>query len=135
LRAAERDKRRGVFWLGLLACACAAAACSGASRTSDAPARAAAQDAAFSCDSVAPVALEQAEAVVAKRCTSCHSPTGAAGPDYDWTNERALVAHRRNVAAQIAQDSMPPVGYPRPTSEERRTLLCWAQAPTLARSD
>jgi DNA-binding CsgD family transcriptional regulator len=50
-----------------------------------------------------------------------------AGPDYDWTNEHSLVAHRRNVAAQIAGDSMPPAGYPRATPEERRSLLCWAK--------
>ena len=51
-----------------------------------------------------------------------------AGADYDWTNEHALVAHRRNVAAQVAEDSMPPAGYPRPTPEERQALLCWAQS-------
>jgi uncharacterized membrane protein len=73
------------------------------------------------------VPLAEAKAVVAKRCTSCHSPSGMAGEDYDWTNEPSLVAHRRNVAAQIAGDTMPPAGYPRPTPEERRTLLCWAK--------
>jgi uncharacterized membrane protein len=79
------------------------------------------------CDSAAPIALSDAKIVVAKRCASCHSPSGIAGEDYDWTKESALVAHRRNVAAQLAGDTMPPAGYPRPTPEERRTLLCWAK--------
>jgi uncharacterized membrane protein len=79
--------------------------------------------------------MEEVNRVVAKRCASCHSPNGTAGDDYDWTNERSLVAHRRNVGAQIAEGSMPPVGYPRPTAEERRTLLCWAQGQAQAPSN
>ena len=104
-------------------------ACGGAQQTSLSPSAPAAQagPAALTCDAAPPVALADARLVVAKRCASCHSPSGAAGPDYDWTNETALTAHRRNVAAQLAQDTMPPPGYPRPTLEERRTLLCWAK--------
>ena len=100
-------------------------ACSSA-KPSAPPASASSPD-ALKCDAAAPVALSAAREVVARRCASCHSPTGAAGPDYDWTHEQSFVAHRRNVAAQIAQDSMPPAGYPRPTPEERRTLLCWSR--------
>jgi mono/diheme cytochrome c family protein len=66
-----------------------------------------------------------AQQVVAKYCVSCHSPNGAAS-DYDWSNERSLVAHRRNVAAKLAQGSMPPPGVKQPDSSERRTLWCWA---------
>jgi len=100
-------------------------ACSSA-KPGAAPASAPPPD-ALKCDAAAPVALSAAREVVARRCVSCHSPTGAAGSDYDWTNEQSLVAHRRNVAAQIAEDTMPPVGYPRPTPEERRTLACWGR--------
>jgi mono/diheme cytochrome c family protein len=78
------------------------------------------------CDAGSPAALAAARSVVAKRCASCHSPDGIAGSDYDWTNEHSLVVHRRNVAAQVAQGSMPPAGYPRPTPEEQQALLCWA---------
>jgi len=101
-------------------------ACSSA-RPSAPPSSASSSPDALKCDAAAPVALSAAREVVARRCASCHSPTGAAGPDYDWTHEQSFVAHRRNVAAQIAQDSMPPAGYPRPTPEERRTLLCWSR--------
>jgi uncharacterized membrane protein len=65
--------------------------------------------------------------IVNKRCTACHSPTGMAGEDYDWTKDSALIAHRQNVVAQVEQGSMPPSGYPRLSAEERHTLLCWAK--------
>ena len=104
----------------VLLCFYACVACAGAQNAKDAPN----QDAPPTCD---PGALSEAKIVVAKRCASCHSPSGIASEDYDWTKESALVAHRRNVAAQLAGDTMPPAGYPRPTAEERRTLLCWAQ--------
>jgi len=79
------------------------------------------------CDPAAPVELASARAIVSKRCVSCHSPGGTAGDDYDWTKDSALVAHRRNVAAQVADGEMPPPGYPKPTPEEARTLVCWAR--------
>ncbi len=78
------------------------------------------------CDVMSTAASAEAHAVVAKRCVTCHSPSGMAGPDYDWTNEVSLLAHRRNVAAQVAQGSMPPAGYPRLTQQEQRSLVCWA---------
>jgi len=65
--------------------------------------------------------------IVNKRCTSCHSPQGTAGEDYDWTQDSALSAHRANVAAQVEQGSMPPSGYPSLSADERRLLLCWAK--------
>lgn len=79
------------------------------------------------CDPAVPVELAAAREVVTKRCISCHSPSGTAGDDYDWTKESALIAHRRNVAAQVAEGEMPPPGYPKPTPEETRTLVCWAR--------
>ena len=115
--------------LGLICVVASLVACGGAKQASVNPSAPEAQagPAALACDTAAPVALADARLVVAKRCASCHSPSGAAGADYDWTNENALVAHRRNVAAQLAQDTMPPPGYPRPSLDERRTLLCWAK--------
>jgi uncharacterized membrane protein len=79
------------------------------------------------CDATSPTASAEAHAVITKRCVTCHSATGMAGPDYDWTNELSLAAHRRNVAAQVAQGSMPPTGYPSLTPEEKRSLVCWAR--------
>ena len=116
-------------YLGLFCLGASLLACGGAKEAPVSPAAPGAQagPAALTCDAAAPVALADARLIVAKRCTSCHSPSGAAGPDYDWTKESSLIAHRRNVAAQLAQDTMPPPGYPRPTPVERRTLLCWAK--------
>ena len=85
---------------------------------------------AAACDPTAKIAFSDVRAIVTRRCTSCHSPSGAAGPDYDWTNDRSLGLHRKNVAAQVGQGSMPPVGFPRLSPDDRRTLVCWGQAQT-----
>ena len=138
MRVAERNRQRGALWSAAFSCVWVCVACAGAPTTKDAQSApspgdvkaapaAAAHDAAPKCDPAMPVALSDAKSVVAKRCASCHSASGMAGEDYDWTKESALVAHRRNVAAQLAGNTMPPAGYPRPTPEERLTLFCWAQ--------
>jgi hypothetical protein len=103
----------------------AASACSASAPSASAPGTT--HEEPLHCAAASPTTLEEARRVVASRCASCHSPSGSAGPDYDWTNERALVVHRCNVAAQLAEDAMPPPGYPRPTLAERRALLCWAR--------
>ena len=130
---APRDARRGT--LGLFASiACALVfACSSVkpeSRTSAEPPPASGNGSAGSeikCDSAVPIELGAAREIVTKRCVACHSPSGTAGDDYDWTKDSALIAHRRNVAAQVSEGSMPPPGYPKPTPEEARTLVCWAR--------
>jgi uncharacterized membrane protein len=125
LRVAEHEFGAYCALLALLLLA-SGVACASAKPGANTPGASVAHDARPACDAATPVTLAEARNVVDKRCTSCHSPTGMAGPDYDWTNEASLVAHRRNVAAQVGQGSMPPAGYPGPTAEERRTLLCWA---------
>ncbi len=72
-----------------------------------------------------PVTLASARQVVSKYCVTCHSPSGAAA-DFDWSDERSLMLHRRNIAAKVSRNSMPPSGLPQPDAEERRILLCWA---------
>ena len=132
MAAAERRfaTTRGRPGALLLACAGACLlACGGAQEGTHAAAPGAMPGGSATCDSSVTVAFSEVQSVVARRCTSCHSPSGEAGTDYDWTSDRALVSHRRNVAAEIAQDSMPPSGSPRLSPEERRTLLCWGQAP------
>ena len=61
-------------------------------------------------------------------CVGCHSPSGAAGPDYDFRSDAALVAHRRNVEAKLRLGAMPPPGFkqPRPPIAKR---FCAGLAP------
>ena len=100
-------------------------ACAGAkpSNTSTAPA----PPPAFDLASCKTHELADVRPIVNKRCTSCHSPQGTAGEDYDWTQDSAISAHRANVAAQVEQGTMPPSGYPALSADERRLLLCWAK--------
>jgi uncharacterized membrane protein len=119
----ESGLYRALLALSLLA---SGVACASAKPGATTPNASVAHDARPACDAALPVTLAEARNVLAKRCTSCHSPNGMAGSDYDWTNEASLVLHRRNVAAQVDQGSMPPAGYPSPSAEERRTLVCWA---------
>jgi uncharacterized membrane protein len=122
LRAELHPSARALLASLLVAglCACAGTK-QGTPRTS--PAAAPAFDAA-SCKTHE---LADVRPLVNKRCTSCHSPQGMAGEDYDWTQESALSAHRANVAAQVEQGTMPPSGYPALSADERQLLLCWAK--------
>ncbi len=113
MRSVER--RRALRAAGVLPLLGALVACTGQSVQ-------ARDSQATACDHPS---LASARQVVSKYCLSCHAPNGDAS-EYDWTDERALLAHRRNVAAQVGQNSMPPPGQPRPNAEERQTLLCWA---------
>jgi uncharacterized membrane protein len=74
------------------------------------------------------VTLPEARAVVDHYCVGCHSPSGAAGPDYDFRSDAALVAHRRNVEAKLRLRAMPPPGFKQPPAADRQTLLCWARS-------
>jgi uncharacterized membrane protein len=68
----------------------------------------------------------QANALVATRCTKCHSPDGVAGPEHDFTVDATLHGHRSNIAAQINACSMPPPGATALTDTERAVIACWA---------
>lgn len=121
-------QRKPESWL-LAACLLLSgvAACASGNRvgSSDWPGPTAANDA---CPEPA-VTLSEARAVVDRYCVNCHSASGAAGPDYDFRSDSALIAHRRNVEAKLKLRAMPPPGFKQPLAEERRTLQCWAGAP------
>jgi mono/diheme cytochrome c family protein len=72
-----------------------------------------------------PATLGSAQQVVHKYCVACHSANGQAS-ELNWGNEPTLILHRRNIAAKVRLNSMPPPGLPRPDANERRVLLCWA---------
>ncbi|MET0791667.1 MAG: hypothetical protein ABW061_09125 [Polyangiaceae bacterium] len=61
-------------------------------------------------------------------CVNCHSASGAAGPDYDFRSDSALIAHRRNVEAKLRLGAMPPPGFKKPPLADRQALQCWAGA-------
>jgi len=77
---------------------------------------------------VVPATVAEAEAVMKERCTPCHAPGGEAGPEHDFTKLDSFVAQRRNIAAKVEQGAMPPPGHPKPSADERRVLLSWANA-------
>ena len=79
-----------------------------------------------SCPS-APVTLAYARSLVDTYCVSCHSPTGEAGEDYDFREDRALTAHRRTIEAKLRLRLMPPAGARQPSDAERARLACWAK--------
>ncbi|MES1177278.1 MAG: hypothetical protein ABUL62_23350 [Myxococcales bacterium] len=75
-----------------------------------------------------PIALSEARPLVDKYCVSCHSPSGAAGEDYDFTSDGAITGRRRNIEAKLRLHVMPPPNaHPQPSDAERMTLRCWAK--------
>lgn len=129
-------QRKPESWL-LLSClllSCAAA-CASANRTGAGEQANSNPSAANETSCPEPeVTLSQARAVVDHYCVNCHSPSGAAGPDYDFRSDSALIAHRRNVEAKLRLRAMPPPGFKQPPPEDRHTLQCWASAATKAGS-
>jgi mono/diheme cytochrome c family protein len=65
--------------------------------------------------------------IVTRRCATCHSQNGSAGPDNDWTDLAKLRAARRGVAARVRSGAMPPVGSPRLLADDRDALVAWAE--------
>lgn len=71
-------------------------------------------------------------------CTACHSSAlrgsqarHAAPPDLDFDTHDAILAHAVEIDTTTAagpnaiNESMPPIGYPLPTREEREQLAVW----------
>jgi uncharacterized membrane protein len=76
-----------------------------------------------------PIAVSDVRPLVDKYCVSCHSPNGAAGEDYDFTNNVGITARRRNIEAKLRLHVMPPPNaHPQPSDAERMTLRCWAKS-------
>jgi uncharacterized membrane protein len=72
------------------------------------------------------VTIAQARSLVDEYCVSCHSPSGAAGEDYDFREDAAISAHRRNIEARLRLRAMPPPNARQPREAERAALRCWA---------
>src|SRR6478609_2965115 len=82
----------------LLVSALLAGACAG-TRSGVAPATSAPTGSADETCAPEPVTSAVARSIVDKYCVSCHSPTGAAGEDYDFRSDAAIVARRRSIEA------------------------------------
>ena len=123
--AALRSFARHSFEL-LLVSALLAGACAG-TRAGVVPAQRAetvSPDVTASCP---PVTTVEARSLVDKYCVSCHSPSGAAGEDYDFRGDTAISARRSNIEAKLRLHVMPPPSAPQPSDAERTTLRCWAK--------
>jgi uncharacterized membrane protein len=111
----------------LLAGALLVSACAGARATARAEsAKAAPRAPEASCPS-SPTAVAQARWVIDEYCVSCHSPSGAAGEDYDFRTDAAITARRRNIEAKLRLHLMPPPNARQPSEAERKSLWCWAK--------
>ena len=112
----------------LLASALLAGACAGA-RSADGPATSTkhgSTDVTASCP-LTPMTTAEARPLVDKYCVSCHSPDGAAGEDYDFRGDPAILARRSNIEAKLRLHVMPPPGARQPSDAERAVLRCWAK--------
>jgi uncharacterized membrane protein len=112
----------------LLASALLAGACAG-TRAAGAPERAANSasiDAQASCP-VNRISTAEARPLVDEYCVSCHSPNGAAGEDYDFRSDAAIILRRRNIEAKLRLHVMPPPSARQLSSADRAALRCWAQ--------
>jgi uncharacterized membrane protein len=111
----------------LLAGAVLAGACAGVRTTSGTSAPSSASAHAEAACPAAPITAAEVRPLVDKYCVSCHSPDGAAGEDYDFRSDAAIVLRRRKIEAKLRLHVMPPPNARQPSDAERSTLRCWAK--------
>ena len=122
-------KKRDPWLLVSAALLSSVAACAGANHAGGTGQANPAAANELSCPESA-VTISEARAIVDHYCVNCHSPSGAAGPDYDFRSDTALIAHRRNVEAKLRLGAMPPTGFKQPPAADRHALQCWARPTT-----
>ena len=74
-----------------------------------------------------PLTVSDVRPLVDTFCVPCHSPSGAAGEDYDFRTDAALSARRRNIEAKLRLHVMPPPSARQPSDTYRLVLSCWAK--------
>ncbi|MBS0263948.1 MAG: DUF1592 domain-containing protein, partial [Planctomycetes bacterium] len=87
-------------------------------------------------DAPVPTFAKDIQPLLAKYCAECHQGDKAKGGlAFDgFKDESSAVARRRDwekVAKQLEQESMPPVGKPEPTDDERAVLIRWIESRVL----
>ena len=124
---AERRYVELVLASALLAGACAGARNTGSTgEPTSAPANAAAARARAACPA-GPIAAADVRPLIDEYCVSCHSPDGAAGEDFDFRRDAAIMLRRRNIEAKLRLHAMPPPTARQPSEAERSALHCWAK--------
>jgi len=68
----------------------------------------------------------RARALVARYCANCHSPSGSAGDEHDFSQPGRMAAEHRLIAARLRARSMPPRSFPSPDPGELAFLIQWA---------
>ena len=81
---------------------------------------------ARSCSPGDPTYAAQVRPLVDRYCSSCHSASGDAGEEHDFTQPALLHAQQRLVSARLRAHSMPPRTSPQPDAAEVALLAHWA---------
>lgn len=68
----------------------------------------------------------RARALVEQYCVSCHSASGSAGEEHDFTTPSALEAQHRLIAARLRAHSMPPRTSAQLPAGDLAFLIQWA---------
>ena len=63
--------------------------------------------------------------IVQRRCLSCHSGSGDAAEDHDFSRLDVMRAQRHLMRGRVASRAMPPPGAPPLASDEATVLLQW----------
>lgn len=83
------------------------------------------QDLPASCPSQVPSYATDIVPLVEQRCFPCHTGTGAAGPNYNFSTYPGVFARRSSILNQVYACNMPPPDAGQPTTAERNALLAW----------
>ena len=75
----------------------------------------------------AEISSPDAARVLSARCASCHSASGSAGEEHDFSDPALVRRQAPQIAARLRAFSMPPRGTPQPSDEQRELLARWAE--------
>lgn len=64
--------------------------------------------------------------ILQSKCGSCHGTGGSAGPGKLWYGDGAEPTNVASIASHVSDGSMPPVGSPALSADEKATILEWA---------
>jgi hypothetical protein len=81
---------------------------------------------AEACNGAPPSYPADVEPVLRERCFGCHTGSGAAADDHDFSKLSRVLAERHDIARQIGAHAMPPASKPQLSSNEASLILRWA---------
>ena len=78
------------------------------------------------CNGAPPSYPKEVRPVLEERCFGCHTGSGSAADDHDFSTLERVLAERHDIGRQVSARAMPPASKPRLRDDEAALLVRWA---------